>query len=278
MTMSVRFFLTFGLLIATFVFTSTSPRAGDKKEPPKQEQPKKGEQKKEEPKEFEVNDQLINADLKDKVLTESYCKTYTYKMTKGKVYQIDMITPAFDAFLRLENPKGEQVAADDDSGGMLNARIKYRAPETGDFTICAMSLGGGSTGKFKLLVKELAAPPQPKATPIKLEKGQFSITTNLAQNDPKYNDQKIHKLYQIELEAGKTYQIDNISRAFDAYLYLEDADGKVLAEDDDGGDGLNSRIVHKAARAGTYRIVATSLGGGSTGEFTLSVRVTNEDK
>ena len=67
-----------------------------------------GEKKNQEnkPDELVINDELINADLKDKVLKDSLCKTYTYKMTAGKTYQIDMKSRAFDSFLRLENPEG----------------------------------------------------------------------------------------------------------------------------------------------------------------------------
>ncbi len=63
-----------------------------------------------------------------------------------------------------------------------------------------------------------------------------------------------------------------MSRNFDAYLYLQGPDGKVLAEDDDGGEGLNSRIIHRAAKTGEYRIVATSLNGQGTGQFTFTVQ------
>src|SRR5215831_4607100 len=56
-------------------------------------------------------------------------------------------------------------------------------------------------------------------------------------------------LYQVKLEEGKTYQIDMISpdqKALDPFLVLQDAAFKKLAEDDDGGEGLNARIVFRA--------------------------------
>ena len=52
---------------------------------------------------------------------------------------------------------------------------------------------------------------------------------------------------------------------------LSDATGKKWAEDDDGGGGLNARIVFRAEQAGTFRIHATSFNGG-VGAFTLTVR------
>ena len=81
-------------------------------------------------------------------------------------------------------------------------------------------------------------------------------------------------VYEVKLTAGKTYVIDMVSpdqRALDPYLVLQDADRKHLAEDDDGGDGLNARIIYRARRDGVYRILATSYDAGR-GDFTLTVR------
>jgi hypothetical protein len=76
-------------------------------------------------------------------------------MIEGKTYQIDMTSAAFDSYLRLENFAGQEVAADDDSGGFPHARIVYRAPKTEDYTIIATTFGGGSTGKYRVMVKEV---------------------------------------------------------------------------------------------------------------------------
>ena len=81
-------------------------------------------------------------------------------------------------------------------------------------------------------------------------------------------------VYQVKLGAGKTYVIDMVSPdqiALDPYLVLTDATGKKLAEDDDGGDGLNARIVFRAEQAGTFRIQATTFNAG-VGDFILTVR------
>jgi hypothetical protein len=79
--------------------------------------------------------------------------------------------------------------------------------------------------------------------------------------------------YQVKLLAGKTYIIDLVSpnqKALDPYLFLHDATGKKLAEDDSGGS-RNARIVFRAEQDGTYRIGASSFNAGS-GAFTLTVR------
>jgi hypothetical protein len=59
--------------------------------------------------------------------------------------------------------------------------------------------------------------------------------------------------------------------SLDPYLVLTDAAGTKLDQDDDGGGDLNARIVFRAEKSGTYRIVATSYNLGNGG-FTLTVR------
>jgi serine/threonine protein kinase len=81
-------------------------------------------------------------------------------------------------------------------------------------------------------------------------------------------------VYQLKLEAGKTYVIDMVSpdqKAPDPYLVLTDAASKRLAEDDDSGGGLNARITFRADQAGVYRVRATSFNAG-VGPFKLTVR------
>src|SRR5437773_1851671 len=69
-----------------------------------------------------------------------------------------------------------------------------------------------------------------------------------------------HRVHTFRMEAGATYTIDLVGRGFDAYLRLEDASGKGLAEDDDSGRNQNSRIVFTAPSTETYRLIATTFG------------------
>jgi hypothetical protein len=81
-------------------------------------------------------------------------------------------------------------------------------------------------------------------------------------------------VYQVKFVTSKTYIIDMVSldpKTLDPFLFLMDATGKKLAEDDDSGGGFNARIVFHANEDGTYRIRATSFNVGH-GTFTLTVR------
>jgi hypothetical protein len=115
------------------------------------------------------------------------------------------------------------------------------------------------------------APPGP-AQPLAV--GQ-SVNDRLTQNDLKDRHRNVpSKTYTVKLQAGKTYQIDMASKEVDSYLRLEDAGGLRLAENDDFGNGLDSRIVFPCPRDGDYRVVAMTLPGAlpPTGNFTLTVQ------
>jgi hypothetical protein len=79
-------------------------------------------------------------------------------------------------------------------------------------------------------------------------------------------------VHEVSLRAGKTYVFDMESRKLDSYLRVEDAKGRVLAEDDDSGGNLNARLVFTPAQDGTYRLVALSLRPRDAGYYTLTAR------
>jgi hypothetical protein len=83
---------------------------------------------------------------------------------------------------------------------------------------------------------------------------------------------RIQREHLMELVAGKQYVIDMESTVFDAYLIARDPAGKEFARDDDGGGGLNARLLFTPDRSGTYTIVATSFERNAQGAYTLIIR------
>jgi hypothetical protein len=84
-------------------------------------------------------------------------KSFTIRLEKGKTYVIDMVSNEMDSFLRLYHPKGFMVASDDDGGDFQNARIRFRADESGNYEISASVFGGNPRlggGAFALTVRE----------------------------------------------------------------------------------------------------------------------------
>jgi tetratricopeptide (TPR) repeat protein len=95
---------------------------------------------------------------------------------------------------------------------------------------------------------------------------------------PGVKGKRIAALHPLNMEAGKKYVVDMESLVFDSYLILQDPMGRTLAENDDGGGGLNARLEFTPEKTGTYRVVATTLGGNSQGAYTLIVRELPGDK
>src|SRR3712207_574557 len=73
--------------------------------------------------------------------------------------------------------------------------------------------------------------------------------------------------YQFQGQVGRCVRITMDSQNFDTYLLLRQgsATGAVLAQNDDGGPGLNSRVLTTLPRTGTYVIEATSFAQGQFG-------------
>jgi len=212
----------------------------------------------------QVEAELKKDDLKDAV-KKSPSKVYSVRFEAGKSYRIDLVSKAFDAFLRLEDPTGKQVAEDDDGGGDRNARIRFSCSSSGSYRIVATSYAG--LGAFTLLVEEQVPA---KVAGLELKDGKGQVTAALTIDDAKDPVRNSHcKVYSVRLEAGVTYRIDMMSKAFDSFLRLEDSASKKLAEDDDGGGGLNARITFRCPTTGSYRIIATTISG--VGAFTLAV-------
>jgi hypothetical protein len=77
--------------------------------------------------------------------------------------------------------------------------------------------------------------------------------------------------WSLDLTAETSVRIDLSSSSFDAFLELHYASGGLIADNDDAGS-LDSRIIETLA-AGSYVIVARSLGQGQSGTYQLSVAV-----
>src|SRR5262249_11687041 len=156
---------------------------------------------------------LASDDPRDK-LTKQPFKVHVESLKADKTYIIDMIGDPrkIDPFLRLENSNGVQVAADDDSGGGLNARIVYTPPKDDDFKIIATSFRGA--GDYTLRSME--------ELPLQIGKG-IVITSALTVKDPIITTPRVRshfKIFKVALVKGKSYAIELKSTDFQPYVNI----------------------------------------------------------
>ena len=81
-------------------------------------------------------------------------QVHRFTLSADKTYIIDLESTDFDPYLRILDAGGKQLAEDDDSGGNLNARIRFTPPKDGDYQIVATRFGGGQ-GNYLLKIRVL---------------------------------------------------------------------------------------------------------------------------
>jgi len=114
------------------------------------------ESKKDDDQGTKVEGKLSPDDPKDKVMTKSPHQVHLVKMKAGETYQIDLTSQAFDAYLRVEDESGKQLASDDDGGGGLNSRLYFKVPADGSYRLIATSFDG-KAGAYTLTAKAASA-------------------------------------------------------------------------------------------------------------------------
>ena len=85
-----------------------------------------------------------------------YYDEWTYWARAGQSVVITMDSDDIDAYLAVLQDDGTEVARDDDGGTDYNARVEFRAPATGRYTIVAASLFSEETGRYTLRVERSA--------------------------------------------------------------------------------------------------------------------------
>jgi hypothetical protein len=78
------------------------------------------------------------------------------KMSSDKTYLIDMESKDFDAYLRILDSSGKQLASDDDGGNGRNARLRFTPPEEGNYQVVATRFSSGQ-GNYVLKIRVLGA-------------------------------------------------------------------------------------------------------------------------
>ncbi|MDY6786288.1 MAG: hypothetical protein SW833_27705, partial [Cyanobacteriota bacterium] len=169
----------------------------------------------------------------------------------------------FDTYLQLIDAEtGEAIANNDDGGPGLNSQLTFTPDSSIDYIVRATSFGSGATGTYNLITTT----------------GELLALTNTINgtldssdsNNPTRNG-RYHDDYSLDnLTVGQQVQV-NLDGAFDTYLQLINGDtGAVIANNDDGGSGLNSQLNFTVESGVDYVIRATSFGSGATGEYGLT--------
>jgi len=85
------------------------------------------------------------------------------------------------------------------------------------------------------------------------------------------NDTRVD-FWEFQGAAGQTVTINLTSNQFDTVLFLLDPIPEVVASDDDGGAGTNSRLQHVLDASGTWTIAANNFFPGDLGNYSVQLQ------
>lgn len=199
---------------------------------------------------------------------------YTFDGAQGDIVTITMRSAEFDTFLTLYGPDGEQLRFNDNGIPPTDSGLfSYELPASGQYTIVATSReaaeSGGSnrgSGAYTLTLTVARSAQEGEIAAGETIVGELSLVAQRAQ-------------YSFEGRGGDIVTIDLRSDAFDSVVLLFTADGTQIAQDDDGGGGLNARITRFRLPAdGEYVIIVDGFRGFTgerrlQGKFTVSLEI-----
>lgn len=181
----------------------------------------------------------------------------------------------FDTVLTLVDAEGGLVMENDDGAGGTNSQIITRL-EPGSYCI---SLSGydGESGAATLTITDDV--PNPPSGPVATACTEADITQNFSTaiapgigtiTTPTTVGQHSRSDWKIEVTETTELQIDSKSSWFDTMLNILDADGNIIAENDDGPLNTDSRIT-RTFSPGTYCIaIGGYQGEGGDAELVIS--------
>lgn len=207
--------------------------------------------------------------------------THTLTFASGERVRIEARSSAFDSYLIVREPGGEQHDNDDPSGGgSTNAVVDFVARQAGEHRVLVTSYRPGETGAYELVVTRDGSAPPPTtpttpttptspATPATPITGD-AVQGALARGDQTLQSGELSDVYERSFEPGQSVQIRLASTAFDPYVIVRTPSGQQLDNDDLDPSTRNAGVDLPAAEAGTYRVTVTSYRPGETGAYQLT--------
>jgi hypothetical protein len=216
---------------------------------------------------------------------------YRFAAPEDGCYTFDTESSGYDTLLRLFDAcEGTSLACDDDGGTGVTSKITHPMEEGDEVFVVVDGFSAGSAGSFVLDINYSAASSDGSTVEYDEDIGDetgdavSSGTTLGMVNDfdgscGSTGGEDVAILW--EAPEGGCWEFTTSGSTFDTVLRLYSADGSAISCgggdsselycDDDGGDGLTSRIVHTASSGDTYVIVVDGYSGSSAGPYTLSI-------
>jgi hypothetical protein len=185
----------------------------------------------------------------------------------GRRYRLTASSDDFDTLIRLYRSGSENpVAENDDSGEGLNSRITYTAEAGGDYRLRVLAFSAEGRGAYSVGAEALL--PLPPAAEVPPGQG-WSARGRIEAGAEGAAEERVVE-HRLRLEGGRRYGLTAASDDFDTVLELSrEEESEPVAQNDDHGGSLNSRITYAPEQSGVYVLRVRPLADDSGGAFTL---------
>jgi hypothetical protein len=216
---------------------------------------------------------------------------YRFAAPEDGCYTFDTEASDFDTLLRLFDAcEGTSLACDDDGGGGVTSMITHAMEEGDEVFVVVDGYTSSSSGSFELDINYTAASSGGESVAFDEDIGDDigdAVATGSTlgmRNDfdgscGATGGEDVALLWEAPDDG--CWEFSTSGSVFDTVLRLYSADGSgvscggsdssELSCDDDGGDGLTSRITHTSSAGDTYVIVVDGFSSSSSGAYTLSI-------
>jgi len=192
---------------------------------------------------------------------------YTFVWGAGTTVDLQLTSSAFDTYLIVRAPGGDQEDNDDVEQGNTNSGLTYTASAQGAYTVLVTSYRPGETGAYELSVTPSGA-AAPTTTPAPSASSGDVTRGELAQGDATLQSGELSDVHTMTFQQGERVHLEARSTAFDTYLIVRSPSGH-QQDNDDGPNGTNAALDFVATESGEYRVTVTSYRPGETGAYEL---------
>lgn len=195
----------------------------------------------------------------------TFVQTYEVTITTPALLEVEMSSSDFDTYLFLLDGTGSTVLAEDDDGGLgTNSRILWNfAP--GRYRIAVNTFARNSVGSYLLSLRPAPAGCVPRAVSF-----PSTQSATLGATSCRLDDDSRADFYDVTIAQRTSVVFAMTSTRVDAVLGVFDANGEVVAVDDDSGEGTNARI-EGVLEPGRYIIIAAGYPN-EQGPYSLELR------
>lgn len=198
---------------------------------------------------------------------------------EGQVVEIHLKAD-FDGFLSLYSPQKALIALNDDGLDTSESRILLQIPQTGRYSIIVSGFSQEDIGSYTLRASRLEVVDDAEITL------GASLNAFLSEGDDVDAEGRVVDKFVLELAEATDIDIQMVSSFIDSYLLMFDAQGNLIAENDDrvledeaqtsqiGESDLTSldAQLRLYLEAGIYEIWATTVSAETYGFYQISAR------